>query len=168
MRYRVVGNFNAFLGAVTISVIAVLPSFLWFLMARTTRENSLLLIAIAAFSLSFAAFAIPNETFNLLGRYYVGVGLGGSGFFIRLFDVLEKTWQRKYTRKRVEWFVRIARMIQSISVNLLFAFPVMVWVFAYIQSLRIMVSTALLFSSWPIPIAVATGILEYKLLYGRV
>jgi hypothetical protein len=125
----------------------------------------MLLISIAALSLAFAPFAIPNESVPLLTRYYMGIALAGFGFLIHIFDVVEKSW-RRHAKQRVGRAMAMIILARTTIVNLLFGFPVIVWIIVYTEDVGPQfISFAFSYCTMPIAIALVAGLLEYKLLY---
>jgi len=155
------------LGFVLVSVIPLVSIYIfyiWSCMSRT-QPDSMLLISIAALSLAFAPFAIPNESVPLLTRYYMGIALGGFGFLIRIFEVIEKSW-RRHAKQRVGRAVAAVILIRTAIINLLFGFPVIVWIIVYTEDVHPdMMTFAFTYCTMPIAIALVAGLLEYKLLY---
>lgn len=152
------------LGGILISVIPLVPIYVWLFMSRT-QPDSMLLISIAALSLAFAPFAIPNESAPLLTRYYMGIILAGFGFLIHIFDVLEKSWRRR-VNQRIGRAMAMIMLTRTSIVNLLFGFPVIVWIIVYTEDLGPrFIAFALSYCTIPIAIALVAGLLEYKLLY---
>jgi hypothetical protein len=141
----------------------LVPIYIWRILSRT-EPDSTLIIALACLSLAFASFAIPNESMSFLTRYYVGGALTFFGLFIRLFGVTEKSWGHK--KQKVARGVAKVILVRTVVVNLLFAFPAIVWIFVFFQTVQPNIGAfALVYCILPIVGAVVVGFFEYKSLY---
>jgi hypothetical protein len=126
----------------------------------------MLVISIAAFSLAFAPFAIPSESVSLLTRYYMGIFLGMFAIFIRVLDVAESSRQIKRKKQdKDEAMARIA-FLRTSTVNLLFMFPMTMWVVVYVQSVQPKIGIfVLIYCIVPIILALCLSLFEYKSLH---
>jgi hypothetical protein len=125
----------------------------------------MLVISIAALSLAFVPLAIPNESMPLLTRYYVGIILSSFGLSIRMIDVIEKSW-RRHAKQKMRRAMAMTILARTSIVNLLFAFPAMVWALVYVQTVRPEIgSFAFVYCIIPIVLVLGVGLWEYKLLY---